>query len=160
MLRPATIDDIDFLYLLYMHSSINLYLLYEQMDLKNFVTTIQDLLDKNELYIFEENNVAIGMCKLVQQKHRNSHCIYVGGIAIHPTYIKKGYGNKLMQEIILFAKTKNKKRIELTVATQNETAIALYKKNGFVEEGILKHYTYLSSKNQYVDEIAMAYYFD
>ncbi len=160
MLRLATKEDIDFLYIMYMHPSINPYLLYEQMDLKTFIQTIEGLIENNEIYILVESATAVGMCKLVQQQHRNSHCIYVGGLAIHPNYTSKGFGNKLIQEIILFAKNKNKKRIELTVASTNINAINLYKKNGFVQEGILKYYTHLISENKYVDEIAMAYYFE
>jgi RimJ/RimL family protein N-acetyltransferase len=158
MLRQATANDLDFLYILYMHPDINNYLLYEQMDLKTFVVTIQELLQKGELYIYESDNNCIGMCKLVNQQHRNSHCLYVGGIAIHPNYFNKGYGNKLMQLIINFAKNNGKKRLELTVATENLTAINLYKKNGFEQEGILKKYTYLKSKDQYIDEAVMACY--
>jgi L-phenylalanine/L-methionine N-acetyltransferase len=159
MLRLATIEDIDFLYIMYMHPIINPYLLYEQMDLKTFIQTIEALIENHEIFILENKNISVGMCKLIQHQHRNSHCIYVGGIAIHPNHTGKGFGNNLMQEIILFAKERNKKRIELSVATQNEKAIVLYQKNGFVQEGILKYYTHLISKNEYVDEVMMAYYF-
>jgi putative acetyltransferase len=159
MLRLATIEDVDFLYLMYMHPSINEFLLYEQMSLESFVKTIELLIQKEEIFILDYNNEKVGMCKLVQQEHRNSHCIYVGGLAVHPAQLGKGYCNLLLQKIIQFAKQKNKKRIELTVSVHNEKAIGLYAKNGFVQEGILKYYTFLKNKNEYVDEVIMAYYF-
>ncbi len=158
MLRNATSDDIDFLYLMYMHPSINEFLLYELMNLETFIKTIELLIKNKEIYILEKENTKIGMCKLVQQQHRNSHCIYVGGLAIHPSFVGHGNANILMQQIVLFAKQNNKKRIELTVATHNAKAISLYSKNGFVKEGVLKYYTYLASKNEFVDEAVMAYY--
>jgi hypothetical protein len=54
MLRLATSEDIDFLYIMYMHPSINPYLLYEQMDLKIFILTIEVLIENEEIYILED----------------------------------------------------------------------------------------------------------
>ena len=45
-------------------------------------------------------------------------------------------------------------RIELVVLRDNISAIGLYKKMGFVEEGVRKQSSYLNG--QFVDEIYMA----
>ena len=109
------------------------------------------------LYIFEDEGEAVGMCKLVPQHYRNKHIVYLGGLAIDPEKSGKGYGLQMMKEIIAYAKQNGFLRIELTVATSNEKAIQLYLKAGFHHEGILKKYTYLKSKDQYLDEAVMAY---
>lgn len=159
MLRKATTEDFDFLYELYMHSQVNRYLLYEQMDAGSFLPIFNDLIEKEYLFIYENNNTTIGMCKLVPQQYRNSHIVYLGGVAIHPSYSGKGEGMKMIQEIIDYAKEKKFLRIELSVATVNGKAIRLYEKAGFAKEGVLKNFTYLKSENKFLDEVMMAYLF-
>lgn len=156
MIRKATGNDFNFLYFLYMHPQVNPYLLYEYMQQDDFHTVFNELLHKKVLYIFEVNGVHVGMFKLVPQQHRNAHIAYLGGVAIEPEHAGKGYGLQMMKEIIDYAKQKGFVRLELTVSTSNEKAIQLYLKAGFQHEGVLKKYTYLKSKDQYVDEAVMA----
>lgn len=157
MLRPATSTDFDFIYELYMHPQINPFLLYEQMEISNFKSVFDDLADRNLLFVFEDGGIPTGMCKLVPQQQRNSHIVYVGGIAVHPFFAGKGEGIKMMQEIIGYVKQNGFLRIELSVASINEKAIRLYEKAGFVKEGLLKRFTYLKSENKFLDEVMMAY---
>lgn len=157
MLRQATDTDFDFVYELYMHQQINPFLLYEQMEVNDFIPVFEDLTKKKVLYVFEDDGVPTGMCKLVPQQYRNSHIVYLGGIAIHPFFAGKGEGIKMMNDIIDFAKQNGFLRIELSVALINEKAIRLYEKAGFVKEGLLKKFTYLKSENKYLDEVMMAY---
>ena len=58
------------------------------------------------------------------------------GMAVKDDYQGKGVGNKLLSSAIDLAENwLNIQRLELTVYTDNDAAIALYKKNGFVIEG-------------------------
>jgi len=157
MLRQATDNDFDFVYELYMHPQINPFLLYEQMDINDFKPVFEDLTKKKVLFVFEDEGVPTGMCKLVPQQYRNSHIVYLGGIAIHPFFAGKGEGIKMMNDIIDFAKQNGFLRIELSVASVNEKAIRLYEKAGFVKEGLLRKFTYLKSENKFLDEVMMAY---
>jgi RimJ/RimL family protein N-acetyltransferase len=157
MLRPATDTDFDFIYELYMHQQINPFLLYEQMEVNDFKPVFDDLTKREILFVFEDDGISTGMCKLIPQQYRNSHIIYLGGIAIHPFFAGKGEGIKMMNDIIGFAKQNNFLRIELSVASVNEKAIRLYEKAGFVKEGVLRKFTYLKSENKFLDEVMMAY---
>lgn len=157
MIRKITSDDFAWIYSLYMHPQVNTWLLYEMMDANSFQPIFDDLLQKDIIYIYEEESKAAGMFKLVHQLYRNSHIAYLGGVAIHPGFAGKGYGKKMIQEIIELGSQMNLLRIELSTATNNEKAISLYKKIGFVKEGILKKYTWLKSENRFLDEIMMAY---
>lgn len=157
MLKQATDNDFDFVYELYMHPQINPFLLYEQMEINDFKAVFEDLTKKKVLFVFEDDGVPTGMCKLVPQQYRNSHIVYLGGIAIHPFFAGKGEGIKMINDIIDFAKQNGFLRIELSVASVNEKAIRLYEKAGFVKEGILRKFTYLKSENKFLDELMMAY---
>jgi L-phenylalanine/L-methionine N-acetyltransferase len=157
MTRKATQNDLPFVHSLYMHPAINPHLLYENMDVQQFKPVYDDLLNDGVKYIFEENDTPVGMFKLIHLKHRCSHTAYIGGLAIHPAFAGKGLGLKMMQEIIDLGKENNLLRLELSVGSENFTAQSLYKKAGFVEEGVLRKYTHLVSEGKFLDEIMMSY---
>jgi ribosomal protein S18 acetylase RimI-like enzyme len=156
MIRTATKTDYDYLYSLYMHPEINPWLLYEMMPTETFRPIMEELLVKKALYIYEQEDSAVGMFKLVPMKFRNSHIMYLGGVAIHPEHSGKGYAKEMILDAIDLVKSMGFTRIELTVATSNQRAIDLYTRCSFVTEGILKNYTFLASENRYIDEQVMA----
>lgn len=157
MARNITAGDFNFIYDLYMHPQVNPWLLYEQMDTASFKPVFEDLLSKNIVYVFEQENQPVGMFKFIPQPFRNHHTVYLGGLAIHPNFAGKGYGQQMMEEILALGKTMGILRIELTVATINNKAIALYEKNGFVKEGVLRKFTHLVSEEKYIDEQIMSF---
>jgi len=157
MIRTATKTDFEYLFSLYMHPQINPWLLYEMMPADLFRPIMDELLQKKALYIYEQEDKAVGMFKLVPMKFRNSHIMYLGGVAIHPDFAGKGYAKEMILDAMDLIKTLGFSRIELTVATFNDRAIDLYTKCGFKTEGVLKNYTFLASENRYIDEQVMAY---
>lgn len=77
------------------------------------------------------------------------------GMAVLSAYQGKGVGTALMHALTDLAdKWLPVTRIELTVFTDNEKAIALYKKFGFVMEGT--HKAYALRDGRYADTHAMA----
>ena len=157
MIRRMTQQDFDFIYELYMHPQVNKYLLYEPMPDVEFMPIFTELLQKEVIYIFENNGVEAGMFKLVPYTYRASHVAYLGGLAIHPSRSGRGLGSIMMKEILDYAKEKGMLRIELSAAVINEKAIRLYEKAGFQKEGILRKYTHLKMENQFLDEVMMAW---
>jgi L-phenylalanine/L-methionine N-acetyltransferase len=157
MNRKATIADFNFVYDMYMHPIINPHLLYEQMDKVGFKPIFEKLVADGVLYIFEDNNEAVGMFKLVPLTYRSAHVAYLGGFAVSTACNGKGLGTKMLIAVIELAKQKGIKRIELSTGVQNKKAIDLYKRCGFEEEGILRKLTELKNENRYIDEIMMSY---
>ncbi len=155
MNRRATAEDFDFFYRLYMHPDINPWLLYEQMEKEEFRIIFDELAGRGQLFVFQYESEDAGMFKLVPMKHRNSHIIYLGGVALHPAFQGRGLGELMLTEVIEKVKDQGYRRIELTVATFNEAAIRLYEKSGFQHEGRLKDYSYFKSENRYIDEYVM-----
>ncbi len=157
MHRKATHTDIDFIFHLFMHPQVNPHLLYEQMSVESFKPIFEKLIAADILYIFENNNKPVGMFKLVPQTYRSAHVAYLGSFAIDPALAGNGFGTKMLKDIIELAKQTDIKRIELSAGVQNKNAIALYKKCGFEEEGVLRKFTHLKSENRYIDELIMSY---
>lgn len=84
---------------------------------------------------------------------RNRHCAYLV-IGILQAYTGQGIGSRLLQALEAWALEQGLHRLELTVMTHNERAIALYKKLGYVIEGTRKDSLFVNGA--YVDEYAMA----
>jgi L-phenylalanine/L-methionine N-acetyltransferase len=161
MHRKATPNDLQFIFDLYMHPQVNPHLLYEIMDLEEFKPIYEDLLKDEIKYIFmDDAGTSVGMFKLYPLKQRCNHIFYLGGLAIHPDFAGKGFGVKMMQEIMDLAKQKGCKRLELSAGTENLRAIELYKKVGFEAEGVLRKYTYLKREGRFIDELLMSFIFE
>lgn len=80
------------------------------------------------------------------------------GIGVLAPYRGKGIGKALMKAALLKAKNKGLTRIELTVREKNSTAISLYKKMGFEQEGIHKNGVRIDGI--YENHVFMALLFD
>lgn len=77
------------------------------------------------------------------------------GMMVRDDWQGKGVGKALMQAVIDLAdKWLNLARIELTVFTDNEPAIALYRKFGFEIEGELRKHAFRDG--EFVDSYVMA----
>lgn len=155
MIRPATPSDFDFLYRLYMHPATNPWLLYEVQSFESLLPELRMLTDRGILYIYVSDGVSTGMFKLQPMKHRNSHIVYLGGVAIDPDQFGKGHGTVMVSAAVQLARLHGFTRMELTVATENAPAISLYERVGFHLEGILHQYSYLAAEGRYIDEHVM-----
>lgn len=85
---------------------------------------------------------------------RVNHRVEIG-MMVRDDWQSKGVGAAIMRAVIDLAdKWLNLTRIELTVFTDNERAIALYRKFGFEIEGTLRKYAFCDGR--FVDAYAMA----
>ena len=82
----------------------------------------------------EERTVAYGgiICVLDEGQILN--------IATHPEHRRRGYGKKIMEEIVTHAKEKQIAFITLEVRESNDAALSLYHGMGFYEVGKIKGY--------------------
>jgi ribosomal protein S18 acetylase RimI-like enzyme len=155
MIRIATQNDFEYIFALYMHPVNNPWLLYEQIGPDEFRTIYNELIARNSLYIYSEGGKDMGMFKLQPMKYRNSHIIYLGGVAVDPVSREQRAGSRMIAEALAKVKEMGFTRIELTVGTENARAIRLYERAGFEIEGRLKNYSFLKSENRYIDEYVM-----
>lgn len=61
-------------------------------------------------------------------------------IAIHPDFRSRGYGKKLMGEMVAFARRAGIKEMTLEVRASNSHALKLYESCGFAKEAVRKDY--------------------
>jgi len=85
--------------------------------------------------------------------HRNRHKVDIV-IGILLDYSGQGLGTKLFTALEDWARSHDLHKLELTVMAHNERAISLYKKMGFVVEGISVDSLFVNGR--YVDELDMA----
>lgn len=85
---------------------------------------------------------------------RRAHAMTLG-LGVKDGWQGRGVGTALMAALVRLAdEWLNVFRLELTVFTDNERAIALYRKFGFEQEGILR--CYALRRGRYVDACFMA----
>ena len=89
-----------------------------------------------------------------QASPRRAHAMHLG-MAVRSEFQGMGVGDALMRALLDLADNwLNVLRVELTVFTDNERAIALYRKHGFEIEGT--HKAYALRAGAFVDTHAMA----
>jgi ribosomal protein S18 acetylase RimI-like enzyme len=100
------------------------------------------------------DTVAIGYVSLVFPKFIKLRGNAYLTIAVREKYRGLGVGSMLMDRCEIYAKERGTRRIELEVFGKNEKAIALYKRRGYVVEGIKKEA--VETVDGYDDIIIMA----
>lgn len=65
---------------------------------------------------------------------------HVTNIAVHPEYRGIGAGNLIVEALLDVCRYEKANSMTLEVRSSNEVAQSLYKKYGFVEEGVRKNY--------------------
>lgn len=112
------------------------------------------LITKNSpVYYAVNNENVVGWCDVCPlQNPRQSHRGYLG-MGLIPEFRGQGLGSKLLSSVLDHAKKSGLEKVELHVYTSNLPAIALYKKFGFEQEGLIKKYRKLDG--QYFDSLAM-----
>ncbi len=132
MIRNATIDDFDDLFLLYkkgfkLHYDVrkDIFKYRSDVELKSFL--LNRFNDKDEeIILLEEENI-----KGYLSYHIKETVLQVDELVVSDE--RKGYGRLLIEEIKNKA-TNNVKRIELTCYSFNENAIKFYEKLDFKEQ--------------------------
>jgi putative acetyltransferase len=155
--RPIASSDLDVLHAIYMDPENNPFLSYEPMSAAEFAPIFQELVREGRTYLFEDETEVVGTFALrLQDHHRSSHVAILGSFAMHPSFRGRGFGGRAIETIVLFARSKGVRRLELLVEIDNPRAIRFYEKHGFVREGILRGAFRRASDSHDVDELAMA----
>ncbi|MFD1017806.1 GNAT family N-acetyltransferase [Thalassobacillus hwangdonensis] len=119
---------------------------------------------KNLLHIEKQENATIFVAE--EGEHLVGYLMAVGGtvkrkrhsaylvIGVLEAHRGKGIGTALFQTLSEWAHAKGISRLELTVVTENDGGVALYKKCGFEVEGTKRHSLVIDGK--FYDEYYMS----
>ena len=111
--------------------------------------------DNSVFLVAESEGEIIGSVLLRGSDRKAIHHTAMLGISVAKGWRNAGVGNALMQAAVEWAKSSGVlKRIELNVFTENQPAIHLYEKYGFVVEGRRRKAIYRDGKIQ--DNFIMA----
>jgi ribosomal protein S18 acetylase RimI-like enzyme len=81
----------------------------------------------------------VGWCDITHTAMEGfTHCAHVG-MGVRSEYRGRGLGTALLRAAIEVAREKGLERIELEVFASNTPAIELYRKHGFVTEGVKRN---------------------
>ena len=109
---------------------------------------------KDQLWIARHDGKIVGWLDAMGSSARKKqHSIYLV-VGVLKQYWRRGIGSQLMNSVIEWAKKESITRLELTVVETNQSAIELYKKYGFEQEGIKKKSLLING--QYQNELMMA----
>ena len=75
---------------------------------------------------------------------------YITNIAVLKKYRGRHIGSKLMEKVLIFAKSNNLDFISLEVRASNEIAIKFYEKYKFRKEGIRKNFYILPKEDGFI----------
>lgn len=155
-LRPLEREDLRFVHELDNNENVMHYWFEEPYEA--FVE-LYDLYDKHihdqseRRFIVERESSPVGLVELVEINHIHRRAEFQ--IIIAPKYQGKGYAASATALALDYAFTVlNLYKISLIVDSENDRAISVYKKLGFVEEGILRHEFFVNG--EYRDVIRMA----
>jgi RimJ/RimL family protein N-acetyltransferase len=96
----------------------------------------------------------VGSMSITRDEHPVTHHVATLGMFVIASHRRRGIGAALLEEALRWARTQRVRRIELSVYPDNDAALALYRRYGFVEEGRLVRRS--RKADGYRDEILMA----
>lgn len=155
--RHAEASDAAALHTIFHHPDV----LYWTVDLPfaPTETTQQHLLqnhDESYVLLACDGPIIVGALRLsVYPSPRMRHAGRIGPVAVHPQHQGKGVGSTLLKAAVDLADNwLNLRRLNLLVFADNDAAIKLYRKMGFLEEGMLRDLAFRDGS--YVDGLLMA----
>ena len=158
--RAAGASDIETLYAIYMHETVNPYMGFDVCSMDEFDSIFSGLRSSGDLLVFEQANAIIGVCHVLRREHRLRHVAYLGSLAVHPDFSGQGMGRTILNSVLEMLHGEGFKRVELFVASDNSRAIGLFRSLGFRIEGTLRNFFSRGSAQELFDEHVMALLYD
>jgi ribosomal protein S18 acetylase RimI-like enzyme len=122
------------------------------VEVSNFQNEL--ILKNAPVYYAIQNEKVVGWCDVFPMSNpRQSHRGGLG-MGLIPEFRGQGIGSRLLSAVLHHAKAYGLEKLELHVYTTNTAAVALYKKFGFEQEGLIQKYRKLD--DQYFDCLLMS----
>lgn len=156
LIRHSTRDDRDAIIAIYAEASAygnTLQLPYPGQAL--WEKRLTERPDHVRSLVAEHNGEVVGQLSLVAMEHPRRKHVATIGLAVKGSAQGQGVGSALMAAALDIADNwLDTRRVELEVYADNESAIGLYKKFGFEQEGRCRDYAFKGG--EYTDALIMA----
>lgn len=152
MRRLARPEDMESVFAIYSHPAVVPYLTYEPMALSCFAPIYDELVRSGCFWIWELNGAIAGFYRATRYPGRVQHVLMLGTLAVDPTRHGQGVGRAMIDDALTHFRAAGIRRVELYAETDNDQALAFYKRLGFVIEGTLRDFYKRADQSHYVDE--------
>ena len=129
---------------------------FQRTALEGFRECFELLRLRDEFLLFEEQGEVVGIVTVTRGKWRKKHVATIGGLAVPSSHQGKGVATRMKTELVDYLTQEGIRRLEMFVESDNPSAIYLYKKLGFKEEGILRDYFKRETDSSAINELVMA----
>src|SRR5213082_477895 len=104
---------------------------------------------RGRVFVLRRDGAIVGMINLLFtiSTAEGGFVMLLEDLVIHKEYQKHGYGSKLLEHAIEFAKKKHFQRITLLTDRPENVAQAFFKRHGFVESSMIPMRLYLTTEN-------------
>jgi GNAT superfamily N-acetyltransferase len=105
---------------------------------------------RGRVFVLRRNGAIVGMINLLFtiSTAEGGFVILLEDVVVHTQYQGQGYGHKLLEHAIDFAKKKNFLRITLLTDRPENVAQAFFRKHGFVESSMIPMRLWISTQDE------------
>jgi GNAT superfamily N-acetyltransferase len=105
---------------------------------------------RGRVFVLRRNGAIVGMINLLFtiSTAEGGFVMLLEDLVVHTQYQGQGYGNKLLEHAIDFAKKKNFLRITLLTDRPENVAQAFFRKHGFVDSSMIPMRLWISTQNE------------
>jgi putative acetyltransferase len=152
MRRLARPEDLEAVFAIYSHPKVVPYLTYEPMTLEAFRPIHEELVDSGYFWVWELDGAIAGFYRATRYPGRVNHVLLLGTLAVDPARHGQGVGRTMIEDALSHFRADGIRRVELYAESDNEPALAFYRRLGFVIEGTLRDFYKRADQPHYVDE--------
>lgn len=111
------------------------------------VEEVKNLKNKEEyieggVFLLYHLDKPVGVVRTIEDFHNDETVLNIGPLALIPEYQGKGLGRQLLRKALSFGKSIGLPKAVLSANADNERAVQLYTKEGFIKEESLVCYTH------------------
>ena len=151
VIEPATAEDLDEL------SDLLGELFSEESDFRpnkekqlRGLRLIFEQPNRGRVFVLRRDHSIVGMINLLFtiSTAEGGFVMLLEDLVVHTQYQGQGYGNKLLEHAIDFAKKKNFLRITLLTDRPENVAQAFFRKHGFIDSSMIPMRLWVSTQNE------------
>jgi GNAT superfamily N-acetyltransferase len=105
---------------------------------------------RGRVFVLRRNGVIVGMINLLFtiSTAEGGFVILLEDLVVHTQFQGQGYGNKLLEHAIDFAKKKNFLRITLLTDRPENVAQSFFRRHGFIDSSMIPMRLWISTQNE------------